>query len=73
MSRLRDSAIDAFLCSRSFARDWTVDLKQRKIRVNAISPGPIDITAADWNDLYNLRVDGGYVGTVNRIWKRIRP
>jgi NAD(P)-dependent dehydrogenase (short-subunit alcohol dehydrogenase family) len=27
---------------RSFARSWTVDLKNRKIRVNAISPGPID-------------------------------
>jgi NAD(P)-dependent dehydrogenase (short-subunit alcohol dehydrogenase family) len=27
---------------RSFARTWTVDLKQRKIRVNAVSPGPID-------------------------------
>ncbi len=27
---------------RSFARSWTVDLKARKIRVNAISPGPID-------------------------------
>ena len=27
---------------RSFARTWTVDLKERKIRVNAISPGPID-------------------------------
>jgi len=27
---------------RSFARTWTVDLKHRKIRVNAISPGPID-------------------------------
>ena len=27
---------------RSFARGWTVDLKSRKIRVNAISPGPID-------------------------------
>ena len=27
---------------RSFARGWTIDLKQRKIRVNAISPGPID-------------------------------
>jgi NAD(P)-dependent dehydrogenase (short-subunit alcohol dehydrogenase family) len=29
---------------RSFARTWTVDLRQRKIRVNAISPGPIDTT-----------------------------
>jgi NAD(P)-dependent dehydrogenase (short-subunit alcohol dehydrogenase family) len=27
---------------RSFARSWTVDLKNRKIRVNAISPGMID-------------------------------
>jgi NAD(P)-dependent dehydrogenase (short-subunit alcohol dehydrogenase family) len=27
---------------RSFARCWTVDLKDRHIRVNAISPGPID-------------------------------
>ena len=27
---------------RSFARSWTVDLKHRRIRVNAISPGPID-------------------------------
>src|SRR6266498_5110407 len=27
---------------RSFARTWTVELKHRKIRVNTISPGPID-------------------------------
>jgi NAD(P)-dependent dehydrogenase (short-subunit alcohol dehydrogenase family) len=27
---------------RSFARCWTVDLKERKIRVNALSPGPIN-------------------------------
>jgi NAD(P)-dependent dehydrogenase (short-subunit alcohol dehydrogenase family) len=27
---------------RSFARTWTVDLRDRNIRVNAISPGPID-------------------------------
>jgi NAD(P)-dependent dehydrogenase (short-subunit alcohol dehydrogenase family) len=27
---------------RSFVRSWTIDLKHRKIRVNAISPGPID-------------------------------
>jgi NAD(P)-dependent dehydrogenase (short-subunit alcohol dehydrogenase family) len=26
---------------RSFARTWTTDLKERKIRVNAVSPGPI--------------------------------
>jgi NAD(P)-dependent dehydrogenase (short-subunit alcohol dehydrogenase family) len=27
---------------RSFARGWTNDLKGRKIRVNTVSPGPID-------------------------------
>jgi NAD(P)-dependent dehydrogenase (short-subunit alcohol dehydrogenase family) len=27
---------------RSFARTWTTDLKDRCIRVNAISPGSID-------------------------------
>ena len=27
---------------RSFARSWTMDLKERKIRVNVISPGPIE-------------------------------
>jgi NAD(P)-dependent dehydrogenase (short-subunit alcohol dehydrogenase family) len=30
---------------RSFARTWTVDLKHRKIRANAISPDPIDTPA----------------------------
>jgi len=32
---------------RSFARCWTSDLKQRKIRVNAISPGPIETPIFD--------------------------
>ncbi len=32
---------------RSFARSWTQDLKDRKIRVNAISPGPIDTPILD--------------------------
>ncbi len=27
---------------RSFARTWTADLKPRKIRVNTVSPGPIE-------------------------------
>ena len=27
---------------RNFARTWTTDLKDRSIRVNVISPGPID-------------------------------
>ena len=32
---------------RSFARTWANDLKDRKIRVNVISPGPIDTPALD--------------------------
>ena len=31
---------------RSFARTWTTDLKDRRIRVNAVSPGSIDTPAA---------------------------
>jgi len=30
---------------RSFARTWAVDLKDRHIRVNVVSPGPIDTAA----------------------------
>ena len=32
---------------RSFARTWSVDLKDRRIRVNAVSPGPISTPAVD--------------------------
>ncbi len=32
---------------RSFARSWTTDLKKRKIRVNVISPGPIETPILD--------------------------
>ena len=32
---------------RSFARTWTSDLKGRRIRVNALSPGPVDTPAVD--------------------------
>jgi NAD(P)-dependent dehydrogenase (short-subunit alcohol dehydrogenase family) len=32
---------------RSFARGWTLDLKARKLRVNAISPGPINTPGAN--------------------------
>ncbi len=32
---------------RSFARTWTNDLKDRKIRVNVVSPGPIDTPGVD--------------------------
>jgi NAD(P)-dependent dehydrogenase (short-subunit alcohol dehydrogenase family) len=32
---------------RSFARSWTVDLKGRHIRVNTVSPGPIETPGID--------------------------
>jgi NAD(P)-dependent dehydrogenase (short-subunit alcohol dehydrogenase family) len=32
---------------RSFARTWLVDLKDRRIRVNVLSPGPIDTPGLD--------------------------
>jgi NAD(P)-dependent dehydrogenase (short-subunit alcohol dehydrogenase family) len=32
---------------RSYARTWTLELKSRKIRVNVISPGPIDTAGLD--------------------------
>jgi NAD(P)-dependent dehydrogenase (short-subunit alcohol dehydrogenase family) len=41
---------------RSFARTWTMDLKDRKIRVNALSPGPIETPAID-------KLAGGGAGT----------
>jgi NAD(P)-dependent dehydrogenase (short-subunit alcohol dehydrogenase family) len=33
---------------RSFARTWTIELKDRGIRVNAVSPGPIDTPIIDF-------------------------
>jgi len=38
---------------RSFARSWTADLKDRGIRVNVVSPGPVLTPAID-----NINVDG---------------
>jgi NAD(P)-dependent dehydrogenase (short-subunit alcohol dehydrogenase family) len=32
---------------RSFARTWTNELKDRKIRVNVVSPGPINTPGID--------------------------
>ncbi len=34
---------------RSFARTWTSDLKERRIRVNVVSPGIVDTGAAERN------------------------
>jgi NAD(P)-dependent dehydrogenase (short-subunit alcohol dehydrogenase family) len=53
---------------RAFARCWTVDLKERKIRVNAMSPGAIDTPL--------LRSMGGTEEEVNAnlaIWQAATP
>ena len=46
---------------RSFARTWTTDLKARRIRVNAVSPGFIEAPAL--NDLMASAGDQGYAGS----------
>jgi NAD(P)-dependent dehydrogenase (short-subunit alcohol dehydrogenase family) len=61
---------------RSFARTWTTDLKSRRIRVNVVSPGPIDtpglqgLNATDTSGLsaaYRERVPLGRVGRPEEI------
>lgn len=46
-----DAAFTAYAASkaavRCFARGWTTELKDRKIRVNSISPGPIETPALE--------------------------
>jgi NAD(P)-dependent dehydrogenase (short-subunit alcohol dehydrogenase family) len=52
---------------RSFARSWTVDLKRRKIRVNAVSPGPIDtpiFSSAGENEEEAVRVKKYIASTI---------
>lgn len=65
---------------RSFARTWTADLKARKIRVNVLSPGPIDTPIFGKGGLSAEQVDGfkanmatqvplGRIGHVDEIAK----
>jgi NAD(P)-dependent dehydrogenase (short-subunit alcohol dehydrogenase family) len=42
---------------RSFARAWTMDLKDRKIRVNVVSPGPIDTPIYETHSASKEEVD----------------
>jgi NAD(P)-dependent dehydrogenase (short-subunit alcohol dehydrogenase family) len=52
---------------RSFARTWTTDLKSRQIRVNAISPGPIDTPIFGTMDLGEAEIEtvkSGFVAGV---------
>ena len=57
---------------RSFARTWTTDLKARRIRVNVVSPGPIDtpglqgLNGTDSQGLANAFRDRVPLGRVGR-------
>ena len=67
---------------RSFARNWTLDLKERKIRVNAISPGVVPTPGYDLMGLTKEQVQAfvdvqvaaiplGRVGTPDEIAKAV--
>ncbi|NJL22144.1 MAG: SDR family oxidoreductase [Leptolyngbyaceae cyanobacterium SM1_3_5] len=67
---------------RSFARDWTLDLKDRKIRVNAISPGMVPTPGYDqfgfsdeelqtFIDSQAITIPLGRVGTPDEIAKAV--
>ena len=67
---------------RSFARSWAVELKSRRIRVNAVSPGPIDTPvvgklglsdaqAADFMAGVVTAVPMGRMGTPDEIAKAV--
>ena len=43
---------------RSFARNWTLDLKDRKIRVNAVSPGVVPTPGYKLTGLTDEQIQG---------------
>ena len=57
---------------RSFARTWLVDLKDRKIRVNILSPGTIDTpildpSGPDAKEFFKSQVPRGEIGRPEEI------
>ncbi len=52
---------------RSFARTWTSDLKARKIRVNTLSPGPIDTPILDGLGKTKADVDQVKAGLASQV------
>jgi NAD(P)-dependent dehydrogenase (short-subunit alcohol dehydrogenase family) len=67
---------------RSFARTWTTDLKQRRIRVNAVSPGSIEtpglnnllasaVTGHERLKMISNAVPLGRLGTASEIAKAV--
>jgi NAD(P)-dependent dehydrogenase (short-subunit alcohol dehydrogenase family) len=49
---------------RSFSRSWTVDLKHRKIRVNAVSPGLIDTPMNRTSDERQKQLIKNFLSTI---------
>jgi NAD(P)-dependent dehydrogenase (short-subunit alcohol dehydrogenase family) len=63
---------------RSLARNWSVDLKERKIRVNVVSPGFVPTPAYDYLGITSEILEGaieniplGRVGTPDDIAKAV--
>jgi NAD(P)-dependent dehydrogenase (short-subunit alcohol dehydrogenase family) len=61
---------------RSFARNWILDLKERKIRVNAVSPGVVptpsyDRLGVDFADSKASTIPLGRVGAPDEIAKAV--
>ena len=52
---------------RSFARCWTTDLRRRKIRVNVISPGPIETSIFNKAGLTRELIDEAKAGLVAAV------
>ncbi|WMJ68225.1 SDR family oxidoreductase [Stenotrophomonas sp. 24(2023)] len=57
---------------RSFARSWAMELKDRQIRVNVISPGPIDTpftapASQEWKEMMTRAVPLGRFGRADEI------
>lgn len=52
---------------RSFARNWSLDLKDRRIRVNAISPGVVPTPAYNLLGLSEEQIKGFVSAQVNNI------
>ncbi len=53
---------------RSFVRTWTAELKDRRIRVNAISPGPIDTPIFEQQAPTKEGADHRWRGPPSRWW-----
>jgi NAD(P)-dependent dehydrogenase (short-subunit alcohol dehydrogenase family) len=52
---------------RSFARGWTMELKGRKIRVNSMSPGPIETPALEKAGLTAEQAEQAAAGFVSQV------